>query len=1364
MPTAVPYNTDPYQVKWSSEQNTPWNPPSHRFAKLAIFATAAGGIGYGLSRKSFEGGTAIDAVYRTARHVGNRSPFSILNTFRVSEMLSPWISPEAQGLKRASQLNVAGGLPGAPTSRYMHWGTEWSENTATRGWLSKMFGTERFQAAGLDTSPFELVFERGKRTSGNLWARREGAADWVKLGQAQIGEVTNISYDFARQKGIRQPGMNQAMQGIGFAHSVVDANKAWTAPGAGSVGQQVSRYAPIPAAIGTEVGGLAGMLSRAKTYIGGPMTQGMLRFNDLLETSFEQLPLLNKTSEAFRKNLSTSIGVAKGPAPKMFARFGMRAAAFGGLVVGVSQTDWIRRQGGAVGHLAATGITTAGLTYGAHMLFRKNPLTMAVGAASAIGQLVLPGYKQGLMPGIATTATQLHVGKSMLGAVTLMNPYRQTLEGLFPGVSDWKTSALVGVGVVGASYMGGSAALIQKFGYGGILPVSLEKFIGVHGGNLATSKVPPPTVRSLYDKEFHRIAQHHLKAEYGTIQGKNQWKWLKNRRLMGALQKRGADTGNWNKIMVELEEAHHIANHKYGQFLLGGEGPPLTGSLSGRIKAIEGTDWSGPTKFAAKMGAKVWHSFLGVQPKVSVLKGDLAAANATAHLGRVGTLFAAGAVGWSLLTGGLLGSMEGPGELRDIYAGRKYVEVRESRGWEAGGRGFEGGEITTLKPHAYVTYMARARQKSIWGVDEDEISPIKKFLLKNFTYEMERRMGRSRPHPISGAAFQDVPIIGGALASTIGQLIKPARLMYVNEWVRPGPNGEMEFAHAPEMNPPAYELGGRSPGVPTSPMSPVQQAAFLDYQGKELAGLMGWASNTFFKKVTGSDLFAAQRPVLESAGEVASAQHAWWSSELGGMLGLSEGIRRFLPRTMSEMEGYNPIVNDMPHWMPDRFHYGDPYRNLSFGHVRLPGPGYAAIHPELKKVDPNNYPDAYKYLILSDVASNSREFRSLRERMYKKRAQGLTTSSEEKMIDFADQNLRKVMVEEFSGLHQNAIQIPGVSKVTQGLWATAKKALRKTVAPAEYLTPFRPVQKFMADRDVIEAYEYERLYGTPMAFWDKPQRDFIRPAFYSALDLMSPVTFKPGFRKEVNETNEYFDKLEFAKWMQIADTAQTPQERRKALYKAQQTRHGVNPQGNPMSIYMALPDDEKKFFDAFATASKSQRSKILSMIPEDQHHLYKAIWSRMDSGEEMYPGAPTTIDEAYLQQQRQELSGFFSGQKTPPEDWIGYHEDVDVSDIQLRYIESLGKDIHDYGMWDREVRQMVRKPYLEGSEDFLFESNPRSRDMLASGLYRAGQTRPDQGVNLSVHSHAGSSFNTQGRFYYDDNRESAIMELMNAFR
>jgi hypothetical protein len=88
--------------------------------------------------------------------------------------------------------------------------------------------------------------------------------------------------------------------------------------------------------------------------------------------------------------------------------------------------------------------------------------------------------------------------------------------------------------------------------------------------------------------------------------------------------------------------------------------------------------------------------------------------------------------------------------------------------------------------------------------------------------------------------------------------------------------------------------------------------------------------------------------------------------------GYTEPFRRFVQREGFEPQA-NEIRNTMPSWMPGgdhltNFRVGDPYIKVDQGFARLPGAGYEAIHQELKRVNPEDYPDIHKLAILADVA------------------------------------------------------------------------------------------------------------------------------------------------------------------------------------------------------------------------------------------------------------------------------------------------------------------------------------------------------------------------------------------------------------
>ena len=55
--------------------------------------------------------------------------------------------------------------------------------------------------------------------------------------------------------------------------------------------------------------------------------------------------------------------------------------------------------------------------------------------------------------------------------------------------------------------------------------------------------------------------------------------------------------------------------------------------------------------------------------------------------------------------------------------------------------------------------------------------------------------------------------------------------------------------------------------------------------------------------------------------------------------------------------------------------------------------------------------------------------------------------------------------------------------------------------------------------------------------------------------------------------------------------------------------------------------------------------------------------------------------------------------------------------IKLKHIQSLGKDIHEYDMWHKQVRMLARKPYLQGAESFMSGQPVPGRGMLQGHLY-----------------------------------------------
>jgi len=1406
----MPSGNQPYGdggVVWSSAGSTPFEDPVAQMLKLGATLGAIAGT-VALSQKAVVGDkqmTAFDVLQKTIRNMAAATPFGIMNTFRLPEFMSPGLSKAVQG-----EIVIDERFTG---------------EAATRKMIRAAVGDEAFAKSGLDKiddGNYKLIFEReeGSRARGTLYYQevlpgvREKEFERVKISDAVAAfelrgpaDVLDITHGEYKPKAT-SPAYMSALQNLGFFTSGSKAQADRILAEVDETGEVIdrARFAFIPSATGPMK--TLDDIKRRAAFPLSPLSFGMNRWNRLVDATLEQLPVGSDFAKGlFGADGPLSMKVKPAEASKMFINIGAKATKVWAAGLLLDQADHYRRQFGLPGEVIVSG----GISLGLSAILKKNkaglsPKTIkGIGYASFFGQILLPGFDEGIIPGLATSATIVHKGWATVGSVTGTSLYRRTLEGFLPGISDWKTGAALAVGVTALAYTGVPQKLLES--KGSLLPKPILDRIGFDKSIKSISM--PSTFSQMYGKEIVEMAldQNRMIFDPETKAGTSHlprpapWKFGSKKELQEFLGKDDLDRLNWwdrQKLKKELyrraavtaapsptiDNVSLVQDELYARRLRAqadlkaaqDRSNPVNDSLAKRINELhrrygDHPSFVGKAKRQVQIAAtQLYHSFFGATMSGEDYKKSLEPIGRKPKIGRVGSLFFGTMALHALFTKGIFGSMESPGELDDIYSGRKLEEIKTGRFWESGGTPFEGMDTSYMRPHQYHLLMTRARERSIWGADEDEISPIMKVLYKNFTYELERRTYHTRPYPMTGTAFSDVPVIGSILGATIGKLIKPPRFMHTSEWMRVGEDGQLELAHRPELHGPSMELGGLPMGIPTSPFSPAFVAANEQYRFREIEGMTGFAKNLVQEMATNTETFGTTHPVFAQAGSMTDPIEKFWEMNIGGGFFLSEPIRRLLPRPRSEISEYNPLLNSMPYWLPNRFKHGDPYRKIEMGWARLPGAGYESIHPELQGVSSDDYPDIYKYSILADVAPQSRATIDLRTELYRRRSQGLTSAAEDAMMDRIDKNLERTMIDRTSNrVHPNAIEVPIISNVTQEAYFAAQGVARNIAAPVEYMMPmgFRPLQKLMSDRDIIEQYEYERLYGTQNAFWDKPWRDWFRPSLYSAAHMMG-YDGKPKWRREADESQGYFDQLEFLKWMKLANNPNSSDsDRAYYLRQAQGTRYGVNPMGDAMSVYMSLPESEKKFFDAFAHAKPSERTRILEMIPQDQTHLYKALWSRMDRGEQIAPYSDSPMlqpgDQARLQAAYAEAESSFAG-PMPPVDWIGWHEDVEMDDIKAKHISSLGRDLYEYGLYEKQLRMLKRKPYLEDSTAFLYESPAVTRGALTHQLrLRTKGDTPFEGAELYVNSMPAGATRTTAALSYDDDRTSSILSELSSW-
>ena len=1798
---------------WTSQDR----PPERDWKAQGVALGAAVGAGVVGARwattPGASGARPLDTMLRVARTAGNLAPFQILNTFRAPEILSPYASPLYQQLEAVGDV-FEGSI-----------GAEYLKEADTFEYLRKLTGLDTAELAKRGITPglvgasdevaSRLVFQRtAKSATGSLFTEVNGKRHLLN-DKVMLQQFTGENLDYAAiidKKSSINRGVHATLQAMGFMEEGNDPKSLFKFAGKRPEGvAKRPGFIPVPA-LRAGFGSVDEFL-QGSTLARALPAFSMERFNRLLGGFSDQV--LGKTTGGMLKRLGLGLNVTSGPASSMFFRFGGKAALVGGAIIGGSQVDWVRRQFGDTGQLAASGVFAAGASYLTHKAGLGGRASLFAGVASFFGQMVLPGFDQGVVPGLATVYTR---SQELRGAaVNPFNYYRRTGEGFLPGISSWQTGALLGVGVLTAAY--GKMSRTQ----GGMPYPSLMSGRGIPqaimdrwGGELSQYGLAPQSLGSVLKQPLdtreifwqkmlvHKEAKQRIPAsvlkqlQQEYIQGGRYTTGSIRRRLMS----------QYSKVFGADELATHMNGLWSASEKMFDDLQPRNAINKSLISALDRIDtkYSGKGVFSEVLRqghglAQQWmHAFYGADFAEEGLSNALQSKAYKAPLGRLGLLFGGTVLMQQILTGGLLGSMETRQELQDIHSGKQLIEVGKSRFWEGGGTPFEGSKTSYTRPSWYALMMNRVREKGIWGEDEDEISPIGKFLRKNFTYDLEMQNYYSRPYPLSSAAFSDVPIVGGILASGFGRLFKPPVTMHEDEWMREGPGGT-EYANIYRgwRNEPAYNLGAVGKGTPGSPYSTANQLSVLTYQFRELEGLcfvgstlvntdrgrkpiseivlgekvlsldgtyrkvigkltteehnkqlvkitaagfktsfictenhwipalkrerhlcgaakeiqnydlsdvqagtlrpgdflvvvahaeekserfldlssfvdkeqyddnyiyhsrtkadrvvalnlllagastpkelrktfdkaavswamhqiedsynsilrtdryielnadfyefLGWyvaeghtenaritftlghtevniadfledvglltgcrknkrtgkegssivvrlrnfplsrwldenfgagarnkhipawikllpksllasfmrgllrgdgylnqfgkhagfksssadlvrdvaecllklgircsfnlnvldlgkslypqgtprgattysilrispshieryrlvyeqalvppviyekpsrgragfirnnllfipirsisfvderppiydltieglqyyvvedivVHNTGFGKSTlsnllvGTDTYFTDKQQLAEAGMMTSWRMRFWEMSTGGMGFMNEALRRILPSYRSEIESYNPIVNNMPSWIPEKFKAGDPYRLVEWGEARLPGAGYEALHPELKGVNAEDYPLIYQYDILSNIAPFTNNFTKLRERLYQFRASGQMSEPEAEYMDRIDRMVKeRYEVYDFDNVHDNAILMPG-SSLTQRIWGSGQKAFRKVAAPLEYLSPggLRPVQKLMGDRGPIERYEYERLYGTPYAFWDKPWRDWLRPAAASTANMMG-YSGKPLWRQQADDTDAFFDQIEFYKWMRLAEQAgEQGNGKDRVRYEslAAQTRTGVNPQGSPLSIYWSLPDSERPFFNAFALAEGRDRKRILEMVPEDQQHLYRAIWSRADEGDpNLWAGASVKTDKDYLYRQFYGMSP----EPMPAEDWIGWNSDVSTDDIKVKYIDEMGKDIHDYGVWESQVRGLKDQPYLEDSTRFLWESGGIERGAISSDLHRLFGTGFQ---SPKLHVSGGQFSSSTVSLEYDDRRDGDVYTAMREY-
>lgn len=382
------------------------------------------------------------------------------------------------------------------------------------------------------------------------------------------------------------------------------------------------------------------------------------------------------------------------------------------------------------------------------------------------------------------------------------------------------------------------------------------------------------------------------------------------------------------------------------------------------VKARMGVSWAADALGITSTAKYLEGLFPGMidSPLMRAARGVMAPlwlANAIGHSG--------GATGkrlqWGLLGGMAMGAVQGFGmfdmtkntaELKEIYSGREEIPIKRGRWWELGSSNYSGSRIRGFYPNWY----ARLKSQSMstpegWG------SPLEQILYKPWPLFDFNPLGwlmgephhyayqhyYSRPYPETGSAFYEFPFIGPALSSTLGRIMAPPKQMHKQELYaqldKYGYSTAGGFSQRVGSIPGTSEMAR---AMPVSNFGIRQTLGNQLYNIEQFTGLWGFGLQTATQELMGVEQPYEGDNVLENAGEITSMRRQYYDKELGGLAGMSEAWRRFLPKRQAQVNRINPLQNRMPKWLPVQFRVGDAYAKTPWGELVLPGQGYTSAH------------------------------------------------------------------------------------------------------------------------------------------------------------------------------------------------------------------------------------------------------------------------------------------------------------------------------------------------------------------------------------------------------------------------------------
>ena len=714
------------------------------------------------------------------------------------------------------------------------------------------------------------------------------------------------------------------------------------------------------------------------------------------------------------------------------------------------------------------------------------------------------------------------------------------------------------------------------------------------------------------------------------------------------------------------------------------------------------------------------------------------------------------AIGGAAAVFGLVGGQT-PGQsyedLQAEYSGEKKVAVRKGRFWFMGNQPLEGGEISRYDYSWYHKLMSDYQYKSVYG-DKSEyykyhsnVYGIPFPTLQNFggirnllnPYRIEDINKGSRPYEVTSNMFEEVPVFGPILASTIGKIVKPRIERRPEEYLsRQGvvPGG-LDPQTARDLGIP--DLNATAPEYDNL-LSRVQKMANV---ATEPLGVYKFALEFFGVKFNPSIQERAESSLMDSDGR------RFYGAQLGGLLGQSEFLRRFMLSdygiTANTAAMINRTANTSPDWMPGTrskfqrdqsyfidFSAGDPFLKVEDAESRLPGQGYESLN-RLHSGKAGVYDEVDRLLILADVAPFSQAFKTYQSMVGGMKLDPYWQSKVDKAMEYKTgmtsiENRYPRHIDSLININESLASSP-IYNVTRGLYDTVTHDFLAEIPwIGNKLAPFR---------DPYEKYRKSFVEGSEFGSWFNPYEDIVRPTLYDAalsnpliaavkgagtvammsgpLRFMNPIAnlttslrspvnlpaiaagavggasmslgriaaglpsnYVPEHTQDESDAIQYADHLTYYKHRSLEMFAESKGLGSQAEQFRKMQRKTMVGANSPLGVRSSLPrSTDKKYFDVFLNTPEDKRQELTDGLPQYMSYALNKVW---------------TSDFGGQNQADQEVLSMMDVRGIPTSDWQGWHPSVDDKSMKLKIVDhglnGISDNYHRYGFYESHERTL----------------------------------------------------------------------------